>query len=103
MAPTGADRDDVTKRVAEAFASGRVTATPLVDGSGVLLNVETLEVAQVDQTGMWIVEALASGVDNIRSLVSNLCNRCDVDSGRAEEDVTGFLLEIARLAGEGSL
>jgi hypothetical protein len=102
MAPPGADPDEVVSVVAEAFASGRVTATPLADGSGVFLNVGTLEVAQVDPTGMWIVEALASGTNDIRSLAAGLCDRYDVDSRRAKEDLTGFLLEIARLAGHGS-
>jgi hypothetical protein len=61
---------------AEAFASGRVTATSLADGSGVFLNIGTLEVAQVDPTGMWIVEALTSGANDIRSLSAAFAFRC---------------------------
>jgi len=71
--------------------------TALPDGTGVLLNLETLLYFSLNRTGamLWqdIDQAETSELDH---LVRSTCARFDVDQSSASEGIQGFVNQLAR-------
>jgi hypothetical protein len=82
--------------LARLLSSEAVSQTRLVDRSGVLLDAEALHVFSVNDTGMCLIEALQSGVDDHDGLVRRLMEEFAVDAEVAARDVDGFVDELAR-------
>jgi hypothetical protein len=81
--------------LAEALLGPRVEVTRLVDGSGVLLDAETLDTLRVNAAGMKLVEAWTAGVTQRGALVAILMGAYDVDEETARADVRSFETEVA--------
>ena len=84
------------RRIAGTLASGRYTVTRLVDGSGVLLDVEGLQVLSLNETGMFLLDAIQRGVHEEEALAEALTREFEVDTGTARRDVRAFLAELER-------
>jgi hypothetical protein len=82
--------------LARLLSSKDVSQTRLVDRSGVLLDAEALRVFSVNDTGMCLIEALQSGVDDHDGLVQRLMEEFAVDAEIAARDVDAFVVELAR-------
>ncbi len=80
--------------LSDLLASDRLTRTRLVDGSGVILHLDNLEVLTLNETGQFLVELLADGVDTIENLATALTGEFEVDLATAERDVAIFLDEL---------
>jgi hypothetical protein len=81
--------------VAEALRSGRARMTPLAGGGGLLLNTETLDVDELNETGVVVVEALERGAPDVRSVARYLAEKFDVREDAADADVRALLTELA--------
>lgn len=77
----------------QLLSSDQLTRTTLVDGSGVILDVDSLEVYTLNETGMTLVEALARGASSIDELVGALQAEYEVDEETARADI----LELVEL------
>lgn len=82
--------------IVRLLSSEAVSQTRLVDRSGVLLDAEALRVFSVNDTGMCLIEALQSGVDDHEGLVRRLMEEFAVDAATAAGDVDAFVEELAR-------
>lgn len=76
-------------------ASERVIFTPLVDGTGVLLHLDSKFYFTLNATGVAVWSALASGAHAIDALTRLLAERFDVDADRARADVTALIEDLA--------
>lgn len=77
------------------LSSDAVSQTRLADHSGVILDIDSLRVFSVNQTGMCLVEALRDGVEDHEGLVSRVVEEFDVDADTAAKDVDAFIEELA--------
>ncbi len=84
-----------TAKLAAMLADDELTTTKLVDGTGVILDVDTLQVFTLNETGMFLVEALGEGVDSRDELVARLVDSFDVEDDVAAADVDAFIGELA--------
>ncbi len=82
--------------VAEFLRSERVTRTPLSDGTGVLLDVQGLAVYSLNETGMFLVEALCAGAEDVDTLAARLVERFEVDDATARADIEKFLGDLSK-------
>lgn len=87
------------ERIAERLATGELTITRLVDGSGVILDVDGLAVFSVNETGMFLVERLKEGVTDPDELSRMVAADFEVEPEQAADDVEAFLTELARRVG----
>jgi len=78
------------------LSSDAVSQTRLADHSGVILDIESLEVFSVNQTGMCLVEALGDGIDDHQGLVQRIVDEFEVDPEVAAADVDAFVEELSR-------
>jgi hypothetical protein len=78
------------------LSSEAVSQTRLADHSGVILDVDSLRVFSVNDTGMCLVEALRDGVDDHEGLVRRVVEEFEVDSQEAAADVDAFVEELSR-------
>lgn len=78
------------------LSSDAVSQTRLADHSGVILDIDSLRVFSVNQTGMCLVEALRDGVNDHAGLVRRVVEEFDVDTATAAKDVDSFVEELAR-------
>lgn len=78
------------------LSSEAVTQTRLADHSGVILDLDSLHVYSVNDTGMCLVEALRDGVEDHEGLVRRLVEEFDVEPEEAASDVDAFVEELAR-------
>ena len=78
------------------LSSEAVSQTRLADHSGVILDIDSLQVFSVNDTGMCLVEALRDGVDDHEGLVQRIVEQFEVDRERAASDVDAFVDELAR-------
>ncbi len=83
-------------RMSEFLRSGRVRRTALADGSGVVLDVQSMDVYSLNETGMFLVEALSEGAPDADALAARLASVFEVDPATARTDVDEFLTEFAR-------
>jgi hypothetical protein len=78
------------------LSSEAVSQTRLADHSGVILDIDSLRVFSVNETGMCLVEALRDGVDDHDGLVGRIVAEFDVDREEAAADVDSFVAELSR-------
>ncbi len=89
----------VPETLAARLRSGELTVTRLVDGSGVILDVNGLKVYSLNETGMFLVERLQQGIVDHERLSAALVERFEVDPETAARDLEAFVEELSgRLA-----
>lgn len=77
--------------------SKRVLFTPLPDGSGVLLDLDTKFYFTLNPTSVFAWQALTSlGKATAADLGARLSAEFDVDAATAEADCTSLLLQLSR-------
>ena len=84
------------EKLAAMLADDELTTTKLVDGTGVILDVDTLQVFTLNENGMFLVEKLGEGVADREGLVAKLVESFEVSDDVAGEDVDGFIGELAK-------
>ncbi|MCG6948579.1 MAG: PqqD family protein [Acidobacteria bacterium] len=77
------------------LSSDAVSQTRLADHSGVLLDIDSLRVYSLNETGMCLIEALREGVDDHDALVQRIIEEFEVDRTTAAADVDAFVEELA--------
>jgi len=77
--------------LADSLRDERLTQTRLADGSGVILDLESLQVLSLNDTGMFLVERLKAGARTVGELTTALCDEFEVDAEAARRDVDQFL------------
>jgi len=77
------------------LSSEAISQTRLADHSGVILDIDSLQVFSVNDTGMCLVEALRDGIDDHQGLVRRVVEEFEVDLGTAAADVDAFVEELA--------
>ncbi|QKK02951.1 MAG: PqqD family protein [Pseudomonadota bacterium] len=78
-------------RIRRAFADGRLTANPLDDGSGVVLDTAGERLLTMNATGMALVQAIEAGTTDEAALTEVLTSRFEVDQERALADLRQFV------------
>jgi hypothetical protein len=78
------------------LSSEAISQTRLADHTGVILDVDSLQVFSVNETGMCLVEALRDGVADHDGLVKKLVGEFDIDEETAAADIDAFVEELAR-------
>ena len=78
------------------LSSDAISQTRLADHSGVILDIDSLQVFSVNETGMCLVEALRDGVDDHEGLVRRIVEEFDTDPDEAAADVDSFVEELSR-------
>ncbi|WP_376697521.1 PqqD family protein [Wenzhouxiangella sp. EGI_FJ10305] len=89
------EADQAIARIAAALEDKRLTINALDDGSGVVLDVEGEQMLMANGTGIAIVQAIAEGDRDVASVARRLAGQFDVGEGRAREDVTTFVAQVA--------
>jgi hypothetical protein len=84
------------EELARMLATDELTTTKLVDGTGVILDVDTLQVFTLNETGMFLVEALGEGVTDRDGLVERLVETFEVEDDVAGGDVDVFVADLAK-------
>ena len=82
------------ERLSELLQSDKVTRTTLIDDTGVILHLDSLQVLTLNETGMFLVERLGEGMSSVRQLITALTEEFEVDEATAREDVVSFLNEL---------
>ena len=82
------------EELARMLATDELTTTKLVDGTGVILDVDSLQVFTLNETGMFLVEALGEGVADREGLVARLVESFEVEDDVAGEDVDAFIGDL---------
>lgn len=77
------------------LSSEAISQTRLADHTGVILDIDSLQVFSVNETGMCLVEALRDGIDDHQGLVRRVVEEFEVDPGTAAADVDLFVEELA--------
>ena len=88
--------------LAAMIASGRLTHTTLVDGSGVVLDTDSLKVFALNETGALVFSALAQGVTDDAVIVERIVDAFEVDPETAAADLAAYLDDLHALVGGGS-
>lgn len=71
--------------------------TALPDGTGVLLNLETLLYFSLNRTGAMVWQDIdQTETSELKQLVRSTCERFDVDQNSASEGIQGFINELSR-------
>ena len=72
--------------------------TPLADGTGVLLNLDTLVYYRLNRTAAVLWQEIDSGTANtLDDLVHHACESYDVDGPHAYEFMRDFIARLAEL------
>ena len=82
------------EKLAAMLSDDELTTTKLVDGTGVILDVDSLQVFTLNQTGMVLVEAMGQGVADHDGLVSKLVAEFEVDHETAAADLDVFIEDL---------
>lgn len=85
-----------TVDLSRLLSSAAISHTRLADRSGVILDIDSLQVFSLNDTGMCLVEALRDGIDDHDGLVSRVVEEFEVDQETASGDVDAFVEELAR-------
>jgi hypothetical protein len=85
-----------TVDLSRLLSSDAVSHTRLADHNGVILDIDSLQVFSVNDTGMCLVEALRDGINDNEGLVSRIVEAFEVDRETAAGDVDAFVEELAR-------
>jgi hypothetical protein len=84
------------EELARMLATDELTTTKLVDGTGVILDVDTLQVFTLNETGMFLVEALSEGAADREALINRLLETFEVEEDIAGEDVDLFIADLGK-------
>ena len=84
------------EELAAMLATDELTTTMLVDGTGVILDVDSLQVFTLNETGMFLVEAMGEGVDDRDGLVARMVENFEVEDDEAGRDVDAFVGDLAK-------
>lgn len=69
--------------------------TTLAGGTGVLVNLEGMEILTFNETGMLIIAGLReSTLPTIEGIVTAITDRFSIDDATAREDVEAFLTRL---------
>ena len=72
--------------------------TALEDGTGVLLNLETLFYYSLNKTGVALWQEIEQGGNSdVESLAAAICKRFNVDERAARQEITAFITNLAEL------
>ena len=76
--------------------SSQTVFTPLADGTGVLLNLDTLAYYKLNRTAAALWQEIDSGsAQSLDDLVQHTCEKYDVDDQRAHTALGEFLTHLA--------
>jgi hypothetical protein len=78
------------------LSSEELTQTRLADATGVILDVDTLQVFSLNETAMFLVEAMRGGATTREALVARLVEEFEVDETTAGADIDAFIAELVR-------
>ncbi|MFV2073899.1 MAG: PqqD family protein [Thermoanaerobaculales bacterium] len=84
-----------TLDLSQLLSSEGISHTKLADNTGVILDVESLQVFSLNETGLFLVEALRDGISDHQSLVRRMVEEFEVDEETASSDVDAFVEELA--------
>ena len=84
------------EELARMLATDELTTTKLVDGTGVILDVDTLQVFTLNETGMFLVEALSEGAADREGLIDRLLETFEIEEDIAGEDVDLFIADLGK-------
>lgn len=78
--------------LSKKLASPEVSMTTLDGGTGVLVNLEGMEILKFNDTGMFVIERLREdATSTMEGIVTGISSRFDVDEVTARDDVGEFL------------
>ena len=78
--------------------SARTVFTPLDDGTGVLLNVDTLYYYSINRTGVALWREIdAHGPSTLDNLIQVVCERFEIDRDVARQETTSFVEKLKEL------
>ena len=80
--------------LAGLIRSGRLSHTTLVDGSGVVLNADTLEILTLNEAANLVFNALAEGVTDEDPIVDRLVAAFEVDRDTAAADLATYFANL---------
>ena len=72
------------------------TQQKLADETGVILDVDSLQVFSLNETGQFLVDCLKDGVASEGGLVTRLVDEFEVDETTAKSDVGEFVAALDR-------
>jgi hypothetical protein len=87
---------DVIGELTRMLATDELTTTKLVDGTGVILDVDSLQVFTLNETGMFLVETMAEGAVDREGLIERMLADFEVLEEVAASDVDAFVADLSR-------
>jgi hypothetical protein len=82
--------------LSELLASEDLTQTKLADETGVILDVDSLQVFSLNETGMFLVEAMREGATTREELMARMVANFEVDEATAMADLEAFIAELVK-------
>jgi hypothetical protein len=82
--------------LSELLSSDVLTQTKLADETGVILDVDSLQVFSLNETGMFLVEAMRDGAVTREELVARMVESFEVDEETAGADLDAFVGELVK-------
>ena len=82
--------------LSELLASEDLTQTKLADETGVILDVDSLQVFSLNEAGMFLVEAMREGATTREELVARMVVNFEVDEATAAADLDAFVAELVK-------
>jgi len=86
---------DMVPALAAYLAQPEISLTVLADGSGVILDIGASQVITLNDTGVFLTEALKDGACSSEDLLKQLTDAYEVDTAEAEADVVAFVELLA--------
>ena len=78
--------------------SSQTVFTPLADGTGVLLNLETLFYYNLNRTGSVLWQQIEAGKDlTLDDLLRSMCEQFEVDETSARQFISAFVKQLEQL------
>jgi hypothetical protein len=82
--------------LSQLLSSDQLSQTKLADETGVILDVDSLQVFSLNETAMFLVEELQAGATSRERLVERLLQDFAVDEATAAADVDHFVAELVK-------
>ena len=82
--------------LAVRLESDRYSRRTLSDGTGIVIDVEALQVMSLNRSGMFLLDAIADGTTDADRLRERLTERYEVDDATAARDIGELLDAIDR-------